>query len=166
MTGRRTPQQGYIVPGTGDADGSIPEAWFSTTDPSSLASFLAQSDVVLLCLPSTPATYHILNAVTLSHMKRSAVIVNVGRGDAIDTDALVDALDGGKIAGAALDVTDPEPLPDGHTLFGRKNVILTPHMSGRTLRYYDVVVDILVENLERLKNGRKLVNTVDPLRGY
>lgn len=99
-------------------------------------------------------------------MKPSAVIVNVGRGDAIDTDALVAALDTGKLAGAALDVTSPEPLPDGHTLFGRKNVIITPHLSGRGVKYPDVALDVLVTNLERLREGKELVNVVDPLRGY
>lgn len=99
-------------------------------------------------------------------MKPSAVVVNVGRGDAIDTDALVEALDTGKLAGAALDVTSPEPLPDGHTLFGRKNVIITPHLSGRSIKYPDVALDVLVTNLERLREGKELVNVVDPLRGY
>ena len=120
---------------------SIPSAWYSTTDPESFASFLAKSDVILLSLPSTPATTHILNSTTLAHLKPSAVIVNVGRGNAIDTNALVAALDEGKLAGAALDVTEPEPLPDGHPLYGRRNVIITPHLSGLTETYYDRCVD-------------------------
>lgn len=93
-------------------------------------------------------------------------MVNVGRGDAIDTDALVHALDMGKLAGAALDVTDPEPLPAGHTLYGRKNVVLTPHLSGRTESYFDLSLDIFVANLERLKDGKDILNAVDPKRGY
>lgn len=165
-SGARTPQDGYIVPGTGDPDGSIPAAWYSTKDAASLAAFLRASDVLFLALPSTPATRHILNADTLAHVRPHAVVVNVGRGDAIDTDALVAALDEGRLAGAALDVTEPEPLPAGHTLFGRKNVIITPHMSGRTERYHDLAIDIFTENLERLKKGQELINTVDPHRGY
>lgn len=94
------------------------------------------------------------------------MVVNIGRGDAIDTDALVGALDTGKLGGAALDVTEPEPLPVGHTLFTRKNVILTPHMSGRTERYHDLAVDIFTENLERLAKGKQLLNLVNPHRGY
>jgi phosphoglycerate dehydrogenase-like enzyme len=94
------------------------------------------------------------------------VIINVGRGDAIDTDALVAALDAGKLGGAALDVTDPEPLPAGHTLYNRKNVIITPHMSGRTERYMELVLDILTTNLDRLKAGKELLNVVDVKRGY
>jgi phosphoglycerate dehydrogenase-like enzyme len=121
---------------------------------------------VLLALPSTPATRHILNARTFAHLRPTAVVVNVGRGDTIDTDALVTALDTGKLSGAALDVVEPEPLPAGHTLYGRKNVVLTPHMSGRTERYMDLALDIFIENLERLKNGKELLNVVDPRRGY
>jgi phosphoglycerate dehydrogenase-like enzyme len=93
-------------------------------------------------------------------------VVNVGRGDAVDTDALVSALDAGELAGAVLDVTDPEPLPEGHTLYGRKNVVLTPHLSGRTEIYFDLSVDIFVKNLERWHSGKDLLNGVDVKRGY
>lgn len=145
---------------------SIPAGWFATRDPQSLASFLSQSDVLLLALPSTPATRHILNATTLAHLKDTAVVVNVGRGDAVDTEALVAALDAGRLGGVALDVVEPEPLPTGHTLYGRKNVILTPHMSGRTEKYMERALDIFVENLERLASGRELLNVVDRKKGY
>lgn len=93
-------------------------------------------------------------------------MVNVGRGDAIDTNALVAALDAGKLGGAALDVTDPEPLTEGHTLFSRRDVIITPHMSGRTLKYSELATDIFIANLERLKEGKEPLNAVDPQRGY
>jgi phosphoglycerate dehydrogenase-like enzyme len=99
-------------------------------------------------------------------MKDTAIVVNVGRGDAIDTEALVAALDAGKLGGVALDVTEPEPLPDAHTLYGRKNVIITPHMSGRTERYSQLALNILTTNLERLKSGKELLNIVDVKRGY
>lgn len=145
---------------------SIPEAWYSTKDRASFAEFLGKSDVVLLSLPSTPATRHILSAQTLPLLKRTAVIVNIGRGDAVETDALVAALDAGLLAGAALDVTEPEPLPAGHALFGRKNVILTPHLSGRTVKYFDLALDIFIENLVRLRDGKPLLNVVDVDRGY
>ncbi|EIN04029.1 hypothetical protein PUNSTDRAFT_108873 [Punctularia strigosozonata HHB-11173 SS5] len=164
--GKRKRQEGYIVPGTGDVDGSIPSAYYSTTSASSFASFLAKSDVVFLSLPSTPSTRYIMNEKTIAKMKPSAILVNIGRGDLVDTSALVRALDTGIIAGAALDVTDPEPLPPNHTLYGRKNVIITPHLSGRTVKYFDLAVDILVENLDRIKAGKELVNRVDLKRGY
>ncbi|GJE94036.1 oxidoreductase family protein [Phanerochaete sordida] len=164
--GERAPQEGYIIPGTGDPDGALPVAWHSTRDARSLHAFLAESDVLLLALPSTPATKHMLNADTLAHVRSHAVVVNVGRGDAIDTDALVAALDEGRLAGAALDVAEGEPLPEGHPIFGRKNVIVTPHMSGRTERYHDLAIDIFTENLERLRKDEPLLNVVDPRRGY
>ena len=145
---------------------SIPSAWYSTTDPSSFATFLSLSDVILLSLPSTPATTRIINAKTIAYLKPSTILVNVGRGNAIDTDALVAALDDGKISGVVLDVTDPEPLPDGHTLFGRKNVIITPHLSGFASNYQDRVVDILIANVDRYNEGKELLNVVDRDRGY
>ena len=145
-------------------DRSLPSQWFSTQDPSSFQSFLTQSDVILISVPSTTATRKILNATTIAHLKPSTVIVNVGRGDTIDTDALVAALDEGRIAGASLDVTDPEPLPHGHTLYGRKNVIITPHLSG--FAHYDHVVDILMANIRCFKKGKDLLNVVDRERGY
>lgn len=117
-------------------------------------------------MPSTPATKHILNATTFTYLKPSAVIVNVGRGDAIDTDALVAALDEKRLAGAALDVTDPEPLPDGHTLYGRPNVIITPHLSGLADNYFDICTDILIANAKQWREGKELLNLVDRDRGY
>ena len=99
-------------------------------------------------------------------MKPNAIIVNVGRGDVVDTAALVHALDEGRLAGAVLDVVNPEPLPDGHTLFGRKNVIVTPHLSGRSLAYPELALDLLVTNLERVLAGKELVNEVEASRGH
>lgn len=146
--------------------GSIPVEYYTTKDADSFAQFLSRSDVILLSLPSTPATRKILSSKTFALLKTSAVVINIGRGDAIDTDALVSALDSGKLAGAAIDVTDPEPLPAGHSLYGRKNVILTPHLSGRTVKYWDLALDIFIENLERWKKGQPLLNVVDTKRGY
>ncbi len=145
---------------------SLPSVWYSTEDTSSFAEFLSKSDVILLSLPSTPATIKILNSTTFTHLKPDVVLVNVGRGNAIDTDSLVAALDEGRIAGAALDVTSPEPLPDGHTLYGRNNVIITPHTSGFARDYVDRVIDILIANVDRYKEGKELVNLVDRERGY
>lgn len=92
--------------------------------------------------------------------------MNIGRGDAIDTTALLTALDNGQLGGAALDVTDPEPLPNGHPLFGRRDVLLTPHMSGRTEMYFDRAVGIFEENLGRWRRGEQIWNQVDYDKGY
>ena len=139
---------------------SIPSAYYSTKDSSSLAAFLSQTDVLLAAVPSTPATKHLLSSTTLAHLKPSALVVNVGRGDLIDTDALVAALDAKKLAGAILDVTDPEPLPAGHALFGRKNVIVTPHSSALSVALIGRILEIFATNLERLKEGKELLNAV------
>ncbi|EIN04048.1 hypothetical protein PUNSTDRAFT_77284 [Punctularia strigosozonata HHB-11173 SS5] len=165
-SGQRKPQEEFRLPGTGDPDGSLPSAWYSTSDPTSLATFLSLTDVLLLALPSTPSTKHILDASTLAHLKPSSILVNIGRGPLVHTPSLLAALDQGKLAGAALDVTDPEPLPDGHALYGRRNVIVTPHLSGRTEGYWDYAMDILEENVARWREGRELVNVVDPKKGY
>jgi phosphoglycerate dehydrogenase-like enzyme len=145
---------------------SIPESWYSTRDASAFKTFLSKTDVLLLALPSTSNTRHLLSATTLAYLPHTAVIVNVGRGDAIDTAALLAALDAKKLGGAALDVTDPEPLPAGHPLFGRSDVLVTPHLSGRTIHYYQRALVVFEENVKRWKAGEPLWNSVDYQKGY
>lgn len=95
-----------------------------------LDELLAQADVVALSVPSTPATHHLINAGRLSAMKPSVIVVNAGRGDAIDPDALLEALRAGSIRAAGLDVTEPEPLPEGHPLWSEPRCLITPHVAG------------------------------------
>jgi phosphoglycerate dehydrogenase-like enzyme len=99
-------------------------------------------------------------------MKPSARLINVGRGQLVDTNALTHALATGSIAGAALDVVDPEPLPAGHPLWSMENVIITPHMSGDTEDYLDDLGKLFVENLKRYCNGEPLENIVDKKLGF
>jgi phosphoglycerate dehydrogenase-like enzyme len=99
-------------------------------------------------------------------MSATAVAVNIGRGVVVDTDALIESLESGHLGGAGLDVTDPEPLPDGHKLWTTKNVIITPHIAGLTTKYLTRSIDMLVANAERLKKGENLLNTVDLAKGY
>lgn len=94
------------------------------------------------------------------------IIVNIGRGAVVDSDALVEALESGHLGGAGLDVTDPEPLPDGHKLWTTPNTIITPHIAGLTEKYLNRSVDMLITNAERLKKGEKLLNLVDLAKGY
>lgn len=94
------------------------------------------------------------------------IAVNIGRGAVVDTEALIDSLESGHLGGAGLDVTDPEPLPDGHKLWTTPNVIITPHIAGLTMKYLSRSVDMLVTNAERFKKGEKLLNTVDIEKGY
>lgn len=83
--GKKKPQLGYVEDGMGDLDGSIPETWYLTRDEASFKEFLSKSDVLLLALPSTGATHHILSSATLAYLPANAIVVNIGRGDAIDT---------------------------------------------------------------------------------
>lgn len=133
-----------------------------------LDSLLPQADVVAMSLPGNPSTYHVLNRERISLLKENAVVINVGRGTAIDTDALSDALYAGKIAGAALDVTDPEPLPAGHPIWDAPNALITPHISGgfalpETL---EQIVELMAQNLKRYLAGEALQNVVDLTTGY
>jgi len=129
---------------------------------------LPRADVVAMSLPSTPQTVRILNRERIAKMKDGAVVLNVGRGNAIDTDALCDAVESGKLGGAALDVTDPEPLPPEHRMWKIENIVITPHVSGffHLAATHDRIVEIAADNLERFLDGRKLRNMIDFEAGY
>lgn len=112
-----------------------------------LPVLLERSDFVSLHVPLTPATRHLIDAPALARMKRSAILVNTARGGIVDTDALIAALHAGEIAGAALDVTDPEPLPADHALLRAPNVLVVPHIGSATIRTRSRMTDITVDNL-------------------
>jgi len=133
-----------------------------------LDELLPRADAVTLSLPSTPATYHLFDAGRLAKMKPGAFFVNVGRGDAVVTDDLCDALESGHLGGAAVDVTEPEPLPEGHRLWGIRSAIVTPHVSGfyHLDETYERSVNIAAENLARFVNGQELLSLVDRATGY
>lgn len=133
-----------------------------------LEELLPRADIVALSLPATRLTDKIINQKTLKLMKKDAVLINVGRGNAIDTEALCDALENGHLIGAALDVTDPEPLPEDHRLWKIKNAIITPHVSGgySLKETHERIVRICAHNLEAFMNGRSLINVVDRAAGY
>jgi phosphoglycerate dehydrogenase-like enzyme len=114
-----------------------------------------------------------VDATAIGYMKKDSLIVNIARGELIDQEALIKALQEKRIAGAALDVVTPEPYPsDGELLtkFGQKDdmerLIMTPHISGHTPDYNLRVVDILEQNLDRLKKGKTLLNVIDRKKGY
>jgi phosphoglycerate dehydrogenase-like enzyme len=110
---------------------------------------LARSEYVAVAAPLTDATEGLFDADAFKTMRTDSVLVNVGRGPIVDTDALVSALQSNAIHGAALDVTDPEPLPQDHELWNFDDVLITPHNAGHTPEYWERLTDILVENLER-----------------
>ncbi|NQD86485.1 D-2-hydroxyacid dehydrogenase [Paenarthrobacter sp. CM16] len=131
-----------------------------------LAQVVQDFDYVVLAAPLTEHTKGLVDADVLSAMKPTAHLINVGRGELVQTDALVDALCSGTIAGAALDVVHPEPLPVEHPLWSMENVILTPHMSGDTEDYLDDLGKLFVENLGRFSRGEPLQNVVDKQLGF
>ena len=133
-----------------------------------LDSVLPETDILAMCLPSTPKTIGILSAERIGLLPETAYLINVGRGDAIDEEALIKALKEGRLAGAALDVMCHEPLPEDDPLWEAKNVILTPHVAGNmTIQHTkDRLVEMFCENLENYGAGRTLVRRVDRKRGY
>ncbi len=118
-----------------------------------LLAVLPQADFVALTCPLTPRTENLIDAKALAAMKPSAYLVNVARGKVVNEPALVQALNQKRIAGAALDCVREEPLPVTSGLWGVPNVLITPHTAGETRRYEDNVIDLLLENLERLWRG-------------
>ncbi|KAI0845103.1 hypothetical protein F5Y00DRAFT_247348 [Daldinia vernicosa] len=158
----------YIVPGLGDPDGSLPSKWFSGTQTEEINAFLsADLDLLVLAVPLTPQTQGLIAAPQLKLLRKKRTFVsNIGRGPVVNTDDLVTALNEEWIRGAALDVTDPEPLPKGHPLWDAKNVIITPHVSGNSTSYNRRLLDILDINLRNLSEGKEFMNRVSKKRGY
>jgi phosphoglycerate dehydrogenase-like enzyme len=159
----RRADPGYRLPGTGDPDGDLPDAWFA---PDELPALLARSDIVVMCAPLTAGTRHMIGAAELAAMRPSAWFVNVGRGATVDEAALTQALAERRIAGAAIDVFTEEPPPAGHPFFGLDNVIVSPHVSGFMPSYDAECTTLFAENLRRYLAGEPLVNVVDRARGY
>jgi D-2-hydroxyacid dehydrogenase (NADP+) len=120
-----------------------------------LLELLAQADFVALTCPLTPQTELLFGAAAFAAMKPSAFLVNVARGRVVDEPALIGALQHGRIAGAALDCFWDEPLSADSPLWTFPNVLITPHAAGETRRYEDNVIDLLIENLERLWRGER-----------
>ncbi len=133
-----------------------------------LEELLPQADYVFSALPGTKATYKIFNAKTFGLMKKGAIFLNIGRGTAVDTDALIEACETGHLGGACVDVTDPEPLPEKHLLWGTRNVMITPHISGFYHLHETLVriVHIAADNLAAFRDGKELKNLVDFTTGY
>src|SRR5579875_3844895 len=153
----------FGFPGVGDPQGRIPSRWFG---PDQRAEIVGLSDFIVVTLPLTPQTRNFLGAREFAAAKPTACLVNVGRGEVIDQDALIDALNNKRLAAAALDVMVPEPLPPDHPLWNMEQVILTPHSSGPSVSYQEDCCRVFAENLRRFANGQQLLNVVDAKRGY
>ena len=137
-----------------------------TLPMSKLDEALSTATVVVLALALTPETERIIGPAQLEAMRTDAWLVNVARGQHIDTDALVAALDQQAIGGAALDVTDPEPLPDGHPLWQQERCIITPHVADTWDMARGMLAKRITENVMRFAAGQQLEGLVDPVAGY
>ncbi|SDQ62897.1 D-2-hydroxyacid dehydrogenase [Natronobacterium texcoconense] len=129
-----------------------------------IQSALIDADYLVIACPLTETTEGLIGEAELETLPTDAVVVNVGRGPIVDTDALITALRGDGIHAACLDVTDPEPLPEDHPLWNLENVYITPHNSGHTPHYWERVAEILVRNVERIEESgsyEDLENRVD-----
>lgn len=130
------------------------------------ASLVAQADHLVLALPLTAQTDRILDATALARAKSTLHVVNIARGRLVDQEALLAALDEGRIAGATLDVTDPEPPPEGHPFYSHPKIWLTPHISWGDVKTADRVAEKILANLDRYVRGEPIEDLVDPARGY
>ena len=131
-----------------------------------LHELMRRSDDVMVAAPLTPETRGLVDAEALAAMKPTAVLVNVGRGPVVDEEALVDVLERGAIRGAALDVFETEPLPEGHPFWRLPNVLLSPHCADHVPGWIEDGTRVFLENLARFQRGEPLRNVVDKARGY
>lgn len=166
--GQKMKALGCSVAGIKRREGRRPEGVDEVYLPEDLERQLPLADIVAMSLPGNQDTYRLMSRERLGLMKKGAVLLNVGRGITLDTEALTEALKEGRLGGAALDVTDPEPLPADHPLWDMENVILTPHISGRyhLPETLEQILDICISNLERYLAGKPLQNLIDFQTGY
>ena len=134
--------------------------------PDMLDSVIGSADVIFMAAPHTPASHRMIGPGQFEAMKQGAYFIAVSRGGTYDLDALVQALDSKKLAGAGVDVTDPEPLPQGHALWQMDNVIITPHIAGRSDMDRGRMQGIVKANIQRFADGLPLYNVVDKQKGY
>lgn len=133
---------------------------YSADKGEGIDEILEQADVLALVLNLSDATYHMIGREQIARMKKSAIIVNLARGGVIDQDALIEALKEGRLAGAGLDVTTPEPLPKDHPLWDTPNVLITPHFTAALPDKVDRSVDVITENFRRYRAGEPLLNQI------
>ncbi|WP_280266376.1 D-isomer specific 2-hydroxyacid dehydrogenase family protein [Nocardia wallacei] len=131
-----------------------------------LSQVWPRTDHVVVAAPATPDTRHLVGKAELAQLKPTSWVINIARGSLVDTDALVQALRDGTLGGAGLDVTDPEPLPDGHPLWELPNAIVTPHDSNPPHLRTAAFADHVTENVRRFADGRDLIARIDVVAGY
>jgi phosphoglycerate dehydrogenase-like enzyme len=146
--------------------GRVPVAMAGVELLDSVEAVVATADHIVIAVPATSETYRLFDAALLARARPGAHIINIARGSVIDQDALVDALDGGRLDFATLDVTDPEPLPDGHALYTHPRVRLTPHVSSNYMAVRHRLLDKIADDISRFARGEAPSDIVDPVRGY
>jgi D-2-hydroxyacid dehydrogenase (NADP+) len=134
--------------------------------PDQLDDVLPQADVVFISVPDTPKSHKMMGTHEFELMKKESYFIAVSRGGIYDMNGLVKALDEKRLAGAGVDVTDPEPLPKGHALWKFENVIITPHIAGRSDQDTVRMIGTIKENIRRFVEGKPLINVVDKQKGY
>ena len=134
--------------------------------PKDLAFMLEQADFILVCTPLTEHTRGLIGKAEVQHMRPGVILVDVSRGSIVEQSALLDGLESGRIAAAALDVFETEPLPENNPLWEQDNLIISPHCSSVHAGWEDASFDLFLSNLKRWMAGEALVNVVDPARGY
>jgi phosphoglycerate dehydrogenase-like enzyme len=158
---------GARVVGLGRPGGSRPELpGVTVRDTDALDEVLPQADVLVLSTPLTPQTTRLLDRRRLGLLPAGAVLVNIARGPVVEQDALVDLLRNGRLGGAALDVTDPEPLPADSPLWDMANVLISPHSASTLVEENSVLVELFLDNLQRWREKRPLRNLYQRDRGY
>jgi phosphoglycerate dehydrogenase-like enzyme len=148
------------------ADATRPEPVYEILPPSKINEMFAAADYIVLAVPVTPATRHMIGREQLAKMKSDAVLINVGRGSLIDEAALLEVLQQRKIGGAALDVFEHEPLPPDSPLWDLDNLLITPHTAGMTAKLWERHYTLFSENLRRYLSGQPLLALVDKKSGY
>jgi phosphoglycerate dehydrogenase-like enzyme len=164
--GRRCKGAGMTVRGVGRTSRDRDDVFGPIHGADELAESCAWADVVVNVLPGTPETRHLFDESMFAAMQPTTRFVNVGRGSTVDEAALAEALQAGRIAGAALDVFEREPLPEDSPLWDLPNVVVSPHMSADFAGWRETLVELFVENLQRYLTGRPLKNVVDKELGY
>jgi phosphoglycerate dehydrogenase-like enzyme len=158
----RTPYQGYTPhPDFGDPDGHLPE---QIVTPDALHDVLPDADVIVLAVPLTPETHYLIDAAALARTKASAILINIARGGVVDTQALLAALDAGRLAHAYLDVFEQEPLPPDSPVWDHPRISITPHMAGVMPDAETALRDLFRQNLPRYINRLPLINQLDRRR--
>lgn len=145
---------------------AVPSFVDRVVGPDALTDALRGTDVIVIAAPYLPSTARLIGAEQLAMVNRGAILVNVGRAQIVDDDAMMQALDSGQLGGAVLDVFEKEPLDVTSPLWTMPNVVITPHSAGFRTTHWDDVVDLFADNLRRFQRGEPLLNVVDPAAGY